>query len=163
MKVAEEYCAYLCKLYGWDASCITSHVEAHAAGYASNHADPEKWMKHFDDNMNKFRARVSARLMGVKASELEVMEIPAATLQTAVNENLGVKTVKVELQQLRNGSRGSQVKTLQRLLNSLFYDCGSVDGIWGAKTEKAVIAFQTDKGLDADGIVGAKTWDALLK
>lgn len=39
----------------------------------------------------------------------------------------------------------------------------TVDGIWGTKTNKAVLAFQKDKGLDADGIVGAKTWDALLK
>ena len=55
------------------------------------------------------------------------------------------------------------MKTLQRLLNSLFYDCGAVDGIWGKKTNNAVIAFQTDKGLEADGIVGSKTWAALLK
>ena len=55
------------------------------------------------------------------------------------------------------------MKTLQRLLNAMFYDCGTVDGIWGVKTNKAVLAFQKDKGLVVDGIVGAKTWDALLK
>lgn len=161
--VAEEYCAYLCQQYGWGVDKITSHVEAHKAGYASNHGDPASWMKHFDDNMNQFRSRVAARLTlsGVVVPEIE--ETPIETTKTAVNENLGVKTVKVELQQLKNGSKGTQVKTLQRLLNSMFYDCGTVDGIWGTKTNKAVLAFQKDKGLDVDGIVGAKTWDALLK
>lgn len=36
-----------------------------------------------------------------------------------------------------------------------------VDGIFGAKSEAAVIAFQTAKGLTADGIVGLETWRAL--
>lgn len=62
--VAEEYCAYLCNMYGWSADKITSHVEAHKAGYASNHADPVSWMKCFGDNMDKFRARVKARISG---------------------------------------------------------------------------------------------------
>ncbi len=60
--VAEEYCAHLCKKYGWSAKKITSHVEAHKAGYASNHGDPTSWMKHFGDSMDKFRERVAARL-----------------------------------------------------------------------------------------------------
>lgn len=161
--VAEEYCAYLCQLYGWGVDKITSHVEAHKAGYASNHGDPVSWMKHFDDDMDKFRSRVAARLWIAGAVVPEVEETPVTVTETPVNENSGVKTVKVELQQLKNGSNGTQVKTLQRLLNSMFYDCGTVDGIWGKKTSNAVIAFQTDKGLDADGIVGAKTWEALLK
>jgi len=163
ISVAEEYCAYLCQLYGWGVDKITSHVEAHKAGYASNHGDPASWMKHFDDNMDKFRSRVATRLGVSETPVIEVEEAPATITKTPANENTGVKTVKVDLQQLKNGSKGTQVKTLQRLLNSMFYDCGTVDGIWGKKTNNAVIAFQTDKGLDVDGIVGAKTWEALLK
>lgn len=67
--VAEEYCAYLCRMFGWDASNITSHVEAHKAGYANNHDDPEEWMSHFGDNMKKFRERVQKRLGEVKEEE----------------------------------------------------------------------------------------------
>lgn len=161
--VAEEYCAYLCQLYGWGVDKITSHAEAHKAGYASNHGDPISWMKHFGDNMDKFRSRVAVRLGHVEVPAIEIKETPAQSNKPEENANTGVKTVKVELQQLEYGSRGTQVKTLQRLLNSLFYDCGAVDGIWGKKTNNAVIAFQTDKGLEADGIVGSKTWAALLK
>lgn len=62
IKQAEEYCAYLCRLYGWTAANITSHVEANKAGYASNHGDPTSWMKNFGDSMDKFRTRVAALL-----------------------------------------------------------------------------------------------------
>lgn len=62
---------------------------------------------------------------------------------------------------LRKGSKGESVKTLQDKLNKLGYNCGEVDGDFGSNTLKAVKLFQTDKGLEVDGIVGAKTWAAL--
>lgn len=62
---------------------------------------------------------------------------------------------------VRSGSRGEDVKTLQTRLNELGYDCGAVDGIFGAKTYNAVVKFQKDHGLAVDGIVGKNTWAAL--
>lgn len=62
---------------------------------------------------------------------------------------------------LRNGMSGDDVKALQEKLNKLGYDCGKADGIFGAKTEAAVMAFQADHSLTVDGIVGPKTWAAL--
>ena len=56
---------------------------------------------------------------------------------------------------LKKGSRGNDVKTLQRLLH--LYE----DGIFGKLTEEAVKEFQSAHGLVADGIVGQKTWEAL--
>lgn len=56
---------------------------------------------------------------------------------------------------LKKGSRGNDVKTLQRLLH--LYE----DGIFGILTEEAVKEFQEAHGLVADGIVGKKTWEAL--
>lgn len=53
---------------------------------------------------------------------------------------------------LKKGSRGSDVKTLQRILH-LF-----ADGIFGQLTEEAVKEFQHANGLKSDGIVGDKTW-----
>ena len=41
------------------------------------------------------------------------------------------------------------------------YNPGAVDGKFGTKTKNAVVAFQTDAGLDPDGVVGRKTWAAL--
>jgi hypothetical protein len=62
---------------------------------------------------------------------------------------------------LRRGSQGDDVAELQTMLNARGYDCGKVDGIFGKGTEAAVKAFQRDNGLDADGVVGRKTWAAL--
>lgn len=61
-------------------------------------------------------------------------------------------------------SRSSAVKYLQRYLNSLGYNCGVVDGVAGKSFQKAVMDFQKDKKLTADGEITAKgnTWKALL-
>lgn len=71
-------------------------------------------------------------------------------------------TVQLQLQQLSAGSRGSQVQTLQRLLNALGYGTLSVDGSFGPLTQTALKRFQQDRGLAADGIAGTKTWQSLL-
>jgi peptidoglycan hydrolase-like protein with peptidoglycan-binding domain len=56
-----------------------------------------------------------------------------------------------ELVLLRKGSRGSAVKRLQEGLGI------GADGIFGAGTEAAVMAFQKSKSLDADGLAGPET------
>lgn len=63
---------------------------------------------------------------------------------------------------LRRGSRNSAVLYLQQLLLSYLYPITNLDSIFGAETERAVIAFQTENSLTPDGIVGANTWRALL-
>lgn len=55
------------------------------------------------------------------------------------------------------GSTGSEVKKIQQKLKDLGYSVGGVDGIYGSKTRNAVIAFQKNCGLTADGICGPKT------
>ncbi len=62
---------------------------------------------------------------------------------------------------LRKGSKGEAVTRVQKGLQGLGYDTGPPDGAFGPGTEKAVKAFQADRGLTADGIVGERTWSAL--
>lgn len=67
---------------------------------------------------------------------------------------------------LRTGSTGQDVITLQYLLNVVSrYDpqvpAPVQDGIFGSGTRQAVIAFQQAMQLEADGIVGKATWQAL--
>jgi hypothetical protein len=57
---------------------------------------------------------------------------------------------------LKEGSKGSAVKILQKQLGGLV-----ADGDFGPATKKAVIAFQTKHGLKAEGVVGPATWNAL--
>ena len=59
------------------------------------------------------------------------------------------------------GSRSEEVKKIQTVLKSKGYYKGNIDGIFGTKTKNAVISFQKDKGLKADGIAGEKTLKAL--
>ena len=59
---------------------------------------------------------------------------------------------------LRKGSKKPEVKDLQEALNTLGFKAGKVDGVFGAATEKAVKAFQSSVGIEADGIVGRITW-----
>jgi peptidoglycan hydrolase-like protein with peptidoglycan-binding domain len=63
---------------------------------------------------------------------------------------------------LSSGSSGSAVKAAQYLLLTRGYDAGSVDGIFGLRTELATRTFQSAVGLGVDGMIGAHTWTALL-
>jgi hypothetical protein len=56
---------------------------------------------------------------------------------------------------IRRGDTGEDVKTVQRWLGLV------VDGIFGPVMNQAVRDFQADAGLDPDGVVGERTWDAL--
>ena len=67
---------------------------------------------------------------------------------------------------LRRGSTGSNVEQVQFWLSDLAqFDASlpsvSVDGSYGAATERAVRAFQQKQSLTADGVVGQTTWNAL--
>ncbi len=57
----------------------------------------------------------------------------------------------------RIGSRGQEVRQIQQKLKELGLYTGSVDGIFGTSTQKAVRQFQKNCGLTVDGIAGPKT------
>lgn len=69
-------------------------------------------------------------------------------------------TVMAETPTLRVMDRGPAVRQLQELLKAQGADL-TPDGIFGVMTRDAVVRFQADNGLDADGIVGPATWKAL--
>ena len=64
---------------------------------------------------------------------------------------------------VRLNSNNGDVKALQEMLISIGYDLGEsgADGKFGKMTERAVRAFQQANKLEADGVVGDKTWNAL--
>lgn len=69
----------------------------------------------------------------------------------------GRKEIEYDMNTLRKGDRGQQVKALQKLIGGL-----TIDGVFGTDTETAVKAVQAQFGLTVDGIVGANTWGVLL-
>jgi len=64
---------------------------------------------------------------------------------------------------LSRGSSGPAVERLQDTLSALGFEPGPVDGRFGPLTERAVIAFQSRRGLLADGVVGPQTAAALCE
>ncbi|BAZ22406.1 peptidoglycan binding domain-containing protein [Kalymmatonema gypsitolerans NIES-4073] len=80
-------------------------------------------------------------------------ELQSLIKPTAISSGSGLPT-------LRFGARGDSVKALQRLLVSNGYFV-KIDGVYGALTEAAVKAFQSGRGLRADGVVGSRTWGVL--
>ena len=54
-----------------------------------------------------------------------------------------------------------RVKTLQRSLRRLGWAPGPIDGLFGPRTEAAVLGFQAARGLAADGVAGPATWRTL--
>jgi peptidoglycan hydrolase-like protein with peptidoglycan-binding domain len=62
---------------------------------------------------------------------------------------------------LRRGSRGSEVETLQEELSREGFNPGTVDGLFGSRTERAVVDFQAARALAVDGVVGPQTLRAL--
>ncbi|GKX29165.1 hypothetical protein SH1V18_16450 [Vallitalea longa] len=63
---------------------------------------------------------------------------------------------------LKRGDSGVNVESLQYLLVSKGYTKMKVDGTFGDETYRNVKGFQTARGLERDGIVGAKTWEKLI-
>lgn len=179
IEAAEDYCVHLCKRYGWDASVICSHKEAAQRGYASNHGDPDSWMKHFGDHMSNFRSRVQAKLgydVEVKEVEVEVNTDYDLTqfikdVQKACGANVdGIagpetlsKTVTISAKKNR---KHAVVKIVQRRLDALGYtEVGDDDGTAGPKFTAAVKHFQTDNNcrvIDGEITAGKTTWRLLF-
>ncbi len=62
---------------------------------------------------------------------------------------------------LREGSVNNYVLVLQDALNTLGFTGAGLDGVFGAGTRDALIAYQESRGLTPDGIAGCQTWTYL--
>jgi peptidoglycan hydrolase-like protein with peptidoglycan-binding domain len=96
-------------------------------------------------DMTAFRASVAAFIAGTAPAPVL---IPAEEPSPSPGAATGRPT-------LRRGAKGDAVKRLQQLLDI------DADGDFGGKTEAAMRAFQRQRQLVPDGIVGPKTWAQL--
>ena len=121
--------------------------------------------------VTKFKRIFNLTVDGIvgKATWYKISSIYTAVARLAELDSegntLGIGTVPPSAV-LRQGSTGQDVITLQYLLNVIgeYYPGIPViaqDGIFGSGTRQAVIAFQNEMRLSPDGIVGARTWNAL--
>lgn len=105
------------------------------------------------------------RILAIGAATLALTVTAALTsaygISRAQSSAETAQTVVLETAVLRQGDRGGEVKEVQRRLKLWGYYDGAVDGVFGAGTKKAVVAFQKKNGLNADGVVGKATYQAL--
>ena len=109
---------------------------------------------------------VKRRYIKVNGRYIRGYGVPKYDAEPVVDKPTTTKTevCTVEVKVLRKGAKGDNIKALQILLIGRGYSCGSygADGDFGSATDKAVRAFQKDKGLSVDGVCGPKTWNKLL-
>ena len=96
----------------------------------------------------------SERMVSQQSQTIEEMR---AAKESAVRTNIST----------RSGSSSPRprehMKEIQTCLKNAGFYKGTIDGLKGRSTKKAVKEFQKANGLRADGKVGAKTWEALSK
>ena len=104
---------------------------------------------------------------GIKAFQQErgltatgvINEITARSLEEA-RFKLGDRVLSFNSSSLM---RGDDVSNLQDRLIQMGFNCGKVDGIYGANTERAVKEFQKSVGIVADGKCGPATLISLMR
>lgn len=97
-----------------------------------------------------------ARLVDLTQAEMNATPTPAPVYGNAMVVTID-PNAPTPAPVIRHGAQGDEVKNLQSRLKTLgFYD-GEIDGQFGAGTRNAVILFQQQHGLQADGIVGTET------
>lgn len=118
------------------------------------------------EEMTGIKTRVDTLESKVGEMETKQAYTERATQEqaAAIEEMKSVKMANTNISTKPRGARaGARMKEIQQCLkNANFYD-GTVDGIKGGKTRKAIKDFQKANGLTADGLVGKKTWEALGK
>lgn len=129
-----------CRRLGWTASRLVGHKE-HTPGRKS---DPSF-------GMDQFRADVDAVLAGLP---------PKPTPKPPVTD--WTETLIMSLPTLRRGARGLAVRRLQGLLIAAGSNDSRIDGDFGPATDRAVRREQSQARIAVDGIVGRRTWTALL-
>jgi peptidoglycan hydrolase-like protein with peptidoglycan-binding domain len=112
---------------------------------------------------------LTAALATGAAGVAAVAAVPAGGTVVAPSAILLSATVQAQALRpwpvLRQGANSTWPKVTVRSLQYLLNARGAkltVDGIFGAKTKAAVVAFQRAHHLPADGVIGAKSWGALI-
>jgi hypothetical protein len=142
---------------------ITTHAEVSKAKRKSTHWDPGPnypidyvvmKVQHFIDFFRALgrQERVSG----------PTVPAPPATDTAAALRAIAAIIETIKRRPVKRGERSVRVRLVQKLLNRHGFIC-RVDDVFGPATEQAVRSFQAQRRLAADGIVGRKTIDALVR
>ena len=117
------------------------------------------------DDANKY-LEVGHEAIAKAIAEALIGHVNEAIKEEEKKENSSVSAVKPQVESYLDKAAkfvGSRCKELQEKLIKCGYSCGSygADGVFGQATYDALIKFQRNNGLDADGLAGVKTFAKL--
>ena len=143
-----------------------------ASSSATIEAMTQSFMVTFENPTDKSASAIDYRISLARAIYQEL----AGTLpEITAGENTSTRGGEVQPQEdtpttpfwpprmLCRGMVGADITVLQALLAAHGYNPGGIDGEFGTTTNNALIAYQAENGLAADGIAGNLTWTALLR
>ena len=107
------------------------------------HNQEEKRMKKFTFS----KAKKTSVILASSLVGLACIALPARALAEKSYSGYSVEQ-SIETAVIKQGSKGDEVKEVQRRLKEWGYYNGAVDGVFGAGTKSAVIAFQKKERLD---------------
>ncbi len=106
---------------------------------------------------------LESRVESVESKQAEAERTTAEQAQ-ALDEmkTSGTSKVKTNISvKSKENTHAGRIKDVQQALKNAGYYSGSIDGVKGKSTKKAIKDFQKANGLKADGVVGRKTWEIL--
>ena len=112
-----------------------------------------------DKALRNFQSRYGLKRDGWFA-EITCKKLTSLTTGSGAS---GSDVFNCEKTSLKKGSKGEQVKTLQKYLKEWGYYERSIDGDFGSYTELAVQEFQREYDLDDDGWFGKKSCAVFVK
>jgi len=106
-------------------------------------------------------------MMGARAASqvnlgaLELAQSPESILNPAGSRAVGAAAKSL---QLREGAEGAEVLEVQKAISALpgFETVELIPGVYDEATKDAVRAYQRSRGLDADGVLGPRTYESLF-
>ncbi|MFE4647178.1 N-acetylmuramoyl-L-alanine amidase [Streptomyces sp. NPDC056707] len=139
----------LCDKYGIPKD--RAHIIGHSEAPGTDHTDPGRYW-----DWNRYMGFVEGDSSSGNGGSNSNGSSGGST--SGSSDGLGFASYPL----LQSGASGAQVTAVQQLLSTQGFAAGAADGSFGAATLSAVKAYQTTRGLPAGGIVGPKTWTALL-
>lgn len=125
-----------------------------------NYSDSQEFTYTPDDGgLYKLRIYIKDKLSSKDYDSIKEMDL---NVMPENNVSSGSSSIVINVP-LKKGMKGGSVLEIQKALAKLGYNVGTLDGIFGAKTQVAVIEFQKSKGLKVDGIVNKETLDEINK
>ena len=135
---------------------ILSKLTAYPFWVAKYSSNPPKVVKSYAGWQHTSKGSVDGITGAVDVSHFYT-DLATGKVTTSTTTTTTTTGEVHDMDTLRQGDKGQQVKALQKLIGGL-----TVDGIFGAKTKAAVQSYQKKYKLAVDGIVGPKTWGKLL-